>query len=62
MVFICIAIIITCVILTFVGIYLTRLSTVGSIKKLTGFSDGYDLYQIDIQYNYRLDSMLKIAR
>lgn len=33
------------VVLVFTGICFTRIQTVSSIKKLTGYADGYNLYR-----------------
>ena len=41
------------------GVYRTRLKSMRSIQKLTQYADGFDLYQIDILYDYRLNNILK---
>ena len=46
-------------ILVFIGIYFTRFQSIGSIEKLTDYADGYDLYKIEIKYNYDLDKLLR---
>lgn len=46
-------------VMVFVGIYFTRFKSIASIKKLTNYEDGFDLYRIDIQYNYDLDRIIK---
>ena len=38
--------------------YRTRLKTMSSVAKLTSYEDGYDLYTMDIGYDYDLDAML----
>ena len=43
----------------FFGIYRNRLKSMRTIQKLTHYADGFDLYQIDILYDYRLDDILK---
>lgn len=45
------------VILVFVGIYFSRFQSVASIAKLTDYADGYDLYRMDIRYDYNLDKL-----
>lgn len=42
----------------FGGLYFTRILTVSSIEKLTDYEDGYDLYSMDIKYNYSLDDII----
>ena len=43
------------VVLVFTGVYFTRFQTVGSIEKLTNYDDRYNLYRMDVKYNYSLD-------
>ena len=43
------------VVLVFTGLYFTRFRTVRSIQKLTDYEDGYNLYRMDIHYNYSLE-------
>ena len=45
-------------ILTFCRLYIRRFQSIGSIEKLTGYEDGYDLYKIDIKYGYDLDGIM----
>ena len=49
-------------ILVFVGvfaaIYFTRLKTVASIEKVSDYSSGYDLYRMDIEYDYSIDAII----
>ena len=33
----------------------SRFQSIATIKKLTGYADGYDLYRMDIRYDYDLD-------
>lgn len=40
------------------GVYFTRIQSIQTIEKLTNYSDGYDLYKMDILYDYDLDGML----
>lgn len=42
----------------FVVLYFTRFQTIGSIDKLTDYEDGYNLYRMDVQYDYSLDNMI----
>ena len=46
------------VVLAFTGLYFTRFRTVRSIQKLTDYEDGYNLYRMDIHYNYSLEKIL----
>ena len=46
------------VVLVFTGVYFTRFQTVGSIEKLTNYDDGYNLYRMDVKYNYSLDDII----
>ena len=46
-------------VLAFIIVYFTRFQTIASIEKLTDYADGYDLYRIDIRYDYDLDRMTK---
>lgn len=42
----------------FLGIYLTRIQTIGTIERLTDYEDGYDVYRMEVKYNYDLDRMI----
>ncbi len=42
----------------FILFYLSRLQTISSIKKLTNYADGYNLYRMDIKYSYDLDKII----
>lgn len=42
----------------FAGIYFTRFQTVMSINKLSSYDDGYNLYFMDVKYNYSIDNFL----
>lgn len=44
--------------LLFAGICFTRIQTVNSIEKLTDYSDGYNLYRMNIKYDYSLDDVI----
>lgn len=51
------AIVLVCIAI-FVGIYFGRFRTLASIEKLSSYSDGYDLYRMDIKYNYSIDDVI----
>ena len=42
----------------FIGIYCTRIRTVSSIEQLTDYEDGYNLYSMDVKYDYSLDDII----
>ncbi len=44
--------------LTFVCVYASRLRTIRSIEKITSYEDGYDLYKMEIQYDYSIEDMI----
>ncbi len=46
------------VLLAFFGRYFTRIQTIGSIEQLTGYVDGYNLYRMDVKYDYDLDDII----
>ena len=46
-------------VLAFLARYFTRLKSIGTIRKHTDCADGYDLYQVEIKYDYRLDKLLQ---
>ena len=48
-----------CLTAAFLGIYRTRFQSMQTIEKLTDYADGFDLYRMDIRYDYRLDKILK---
>ena len=43
------------VLVVFVGFYFTRLQTIQSIEQITDYDDGYNLYRMNVQYDYSLD-------
>ena len=45
-------------VLVFTGVYFTRFQTVDSIEKLTNYDDRYNLYRMDVKYNYSLDDVI----
>lgn len=42
----------------FCVVYWSRFQTVASIEKLTDYDDGYNLYCMDIDYDYDLDALI----
>lgn len=44
--------------LAFLGVYYTRIQTINSIEQLTNYEDGYNLYRMDIKYDYSLDDII----
>lgn len=44
--------------IAFFGVYFTRIQTIGSIDQLTDYEDGYNLYRMDIKYDYNLDDII----
>ena len=45
-------------VLVFIGSYYTRIRTMGSIEKLTDYPDGYNLYRMEVKYDYSLDDVI----
>ena len=48
------------VLVVFVGFYFTRLQTIQSIEQITDYDDGYNLYRMNVQYDYSLDRELPV--
>ena len=44
--------------LVFTGIYFTRFQSMATLQKITDYSDGYNLYRMDIRYRYSLNDLL----
>ena len=44
--------------LAFFGLYFTRIQTIGSIEQFTDYEDGYNLYSMDVKYDYSLDDII----
>lgn len=42
----------------FGGIYFTRILTIDSIEQLTDYGDGYNLYSMEIKYDYSLEDII----
>lgn len=51
------ALVLVCV-AVFVGIYFTRFRTMSGIEKVSSYDDGYDLYTMDIRYDYDIDAII----
>ena len=43
---------------SFFGLYLTRIQKMNSIEQLTNYEDGYNLYRMDVKYDYSLDDII----
>ncbi len=46
------------ILLVFFGLYFTRIQTMGTIERLTDYEDGYNLYRMEICYDYSLDNII----
>ena len=46
------------VLVVFVGFYFTRLQTIQSIEQITDYDDSYNLYRMNVQYDYSLDRVI----
>ncbi len=53
-----IAVIVILAIAAFFGIYGTRIQTINTVARLTDYSDGYNLYRMDVKYDYGPDDIL----
>jgi len=40
-------------------LYAGRIKTMSSIQKITDYSDGYNLYRMNVEYDYQLDNIIK---
>lgn len=45
-------------VLIFVGIYFTRFKSISTIEKLSDYQDGYNLYSMDIEYDYDIQNII----
>ncbi|MGN0476057.1 MAG: linear amide C-N hydrolase, partial [Ruminococcus sp.] len=45
-------------VVAFVVLYFTRFQTIGSIEQLTDYKDGYNLYRMDVEYDYSIDDII----
>lgn len=45
-------------IICFIGLYFTRLLTIGSIRKITDYDDGYNLYSMTVKYDYNIQDVI----
>ena len=46
------------VLLAFFGLYFTRIQTISSMEQLTDYPDGYNLYRMDVKYDYSLEDII----
>lgn len=44
--------------IVFCGIYFSRFQSIGTLEKYTNYDDGYNLYSMDIKYDYSLDDII----
>lgn len=51
------ALVLICVI-AFACVYWTRIQTISSIEKLTDYADGYNVYRMNVAYDYDLDAVI----
>lgn len=42
----------------FCGLYCTRFQSIASIEKLTDYEDGYNVYRMNVEYDYDLDRVI----
>lgn len=42
----------------FAAVYFTRFQTIASIEQLTDYADGYNIYRMDVRYDYSLEDMI----
>ncbi len=54
----CIVALLVIAVAVFVGIYYTRLQTLNSIEKLTDYDDGYNLYRMDVKFDYSIENVI----
>lgn len=45
-------------VIVFICMYYTRIQTIASIKKISNHKDGYELYHMDIKYDYNIDNII----
>ncbi|MGN0477043.1 MAG: linear amide C-N hydrolase [Ruminococcus sp.] len=45
-------------VVAFVVLYFTRFQTIGSIEQLTDYKDGYNLYRMDVKYDYDIEDII----
>lgn len=45
-------------VLIFVCVYASRFNTINSIEKITSYDDGYDLYTMEIKYDYSIEDII----
>lgn len=42
----------------FVWLYFTRIQSIASIRRITDYADGYNLYCMDVKYDYDLEAIV----
>ena len=50
---------IAAVLVAFGVLYASRIQTISSINQVTSYDDGYNLYTMDVAYDYDLDALLE---
>lgn len=55
---IAVVVVLLIVIVAFVGVYYTRIETMNSIQKITSYDDGYNIYRMDVKYDYSIDNII----
>ena len=58
-VLLCILAVIVVIVLIFCLVYISRFRSIATIKKISDYDDGYDLYSITIKYDYSIDDIIK---
>lgn len=53
-----IVLIVVAVVGVFSGIYFTRFQTMSSIKKISSYGDGYNLYTVNVKYDYSIGDII----
>lgn len=55
----CLITVIVLLMVAFSAVYFTRFQSMASMKKLTSYETGYNLYEMDIKYDYGFDDMIE---
>lgn len=55
---VCILSVVVLACIIFCGIYFSRFQSIKTLEKYTEYADGYNLYSMDIKYNYNLDKII----
>lgn len=45
-------------VVAFFAVYFTRFQTLGTLEQLSNHEDGYDLYRIEVKYDYSIDDVI----